>query len=133
MEVSLNDALGVKSKNKYTQVVSLLFNARTNAHIAHLQTSSYAAHKALDEFYSGVLDLADSFAESAQGTQGILTGYDLGKLNTGDITTFLKGNMTELLSCRTYFSPTKEGHLIQLIDDMIELYTTCIYKLAQLK
>lgn len=133
MEVSLNDALGVKSKNKYTQVVSLLFNARTNAHIAHLQTNSYAQHKALDEFYSGVLDLADKFAESAQGTQGILTGYDLGKLNPGDIISFLKSNMSELLMFKTKFNPSKEGHLIQLIDDMVELYTSTLYKLTQLK
>jgi len=34
--------------NKYTKVVSLLFNLRTNVHIAHLQTKSYAAHKRIE-------------------------------------------------------------------------------------
>lgn len=40
-----NLATTLLGKAKYTKVVSLLFNARTNAHIAHLQTKSYAAHK----------------------------------------------------------------------------------------
>ena len=52
------------NQNKYTKVVSLLFNARTNAHIAHLQTRSFAQHKALDEFYNGILDIADRFCRS---------------------------------------------------------------------
>ena len=53
-------------KAKYTKLVSLLFNARTNAHIAHLQTKSYAAHNALYDLYSGILDIADKIAESSQ-------------------------------------------------------------------
>ena len=77
-------------KAKYSKVVSMLFNARTNAHIAHLQTRSYAQHKALDEFYTEILDIADRFAESAQGTQGILNGYTLGTLFTGDIISFIE-------------------------------------------
>lgn len=75
------------NQNKYTKVVSLLFNARTNAHIAHLQTRSFAQHKALDESYKGLLDIADSFAEASQ-LNGILTGYTLGNLNTGDMGSF---------------------------------------------
>lgn len=121
------------SKNKYTSVVSLLFNARTNAHIAHLQTKSYATHKALNEFYDAVVDIADSFAESAQGTQGILQGYTLGNLHTGDITILLHANHAELLKLRGQFDAKTEGHLIQIIDDAVELYTSTIYKLKFLK
>lgn len=131
MTNSIADAL--TSKNKYAQVVSILFNARTNAHFAHLQTKSYAAHKALNEFYDDVVGIADSFAEAAQGDIGIITGYSIGQLNTGDIVSFLKNNLTELRNLRTQFNPSKEGHLIQLIDDMQELYTSTIYKLVNLK
>jgi len=127
MAVSLSDAIG---SNKYIQVVNLLFNARTNAHIAHLQTRSYAAHKALDEFYNGILDIADSFAESSQGTQGILQGYDLGKLWVGDPVNNLRSQYQELANMKSQF---KEGHLLQLIDDATELYTSTIYKLTCLR
>ena len=111
---------------KYVRVINILFNARTNAHIAHLQTRSYAAHKALNEFYDGVLSIADSFAESAQ-VDHMLSGYDLGSLYTGSITAYLKGQYTELLSIKSQF---KEGHLLQLIDDATELYASTIYKLS---
>lgn len=121
------------TKNKYTQVVSLLFNARTNVHIMHLQTKSFAVHKALDEFYSAIVGLADSFAESAQGTQGILQGYSIGTLYTGEPIPFLKSNMEELLKIKATLNQKMEGHLIQLIDDMVELYTSTIYKLTNLK
>lgn len=118
------------NKNKYSAVISLLFNARTNVHIAHLQTKSFAAHKATDDFYKEVVELGDRFAESAQGTQGILTGYSLGNLNTGDIVSFLQSQMSELVSYRSQFT---EGHLVQILDDCIELYSSTIYKLVNLK
>lgn len=116
--------------NKYTNFASLLFNARTNAHIAHLQTTSYAQHVALNTFYDGVVDIADSFIESAQGTQGVLTGYTLGVLNSGDIVPFLEKQLAQILELRTQFT---EGHLVQIIDDCVELYTTTLYKLKNLK
>lgn len=50
--------------------VLTLFNARTAAHIAHLQTKSYAAHMALGAFYEGIVGLADQFAEAYQGCYG---------------------------------------------------------------
>lgn len=118
------------NQNKYTKVVSLLFNLRTNVHIAHLQTRSYAAHKALNEIYDEILDIADSFCESAQGTQGILSGYTLGELNTGDIIVFIENKYNELLSLRKEFT---EGHLVQLIDDANTILSAGLYKLKNLK
>jgi len=116
--------------SKYTKVVSLLFNLRTNVHIAHLQTRSYAAHKALNEIYDEILDIADAFAESAMATQGILSGYTLGELNTGDIIVFIENKYNELLSLRKEFT---EGHLVQLIDDANTVLSSGLYKLKNLK
>ena len=96
----ITKALGTDT-NKYVQVVNLLFNTRTNAHIAHLQTRSFSAHKALNEFYDGVLDIADSFAEASQGTQGILTGYDLGKLWSGDPIPNIRAQYQELVNLKS--------------------------------
>ncbi len=120
----------LKPTNKYAKFISLLFNARTNAHIAHLQTTSYATHKALGDFYTEIVGLADRFAESAQGTQGILKGYTLGSLCDCPITDYLKEQLAEILRSRSTFT---EGHLVQIIDDVVELYTSTIYKLTILK
>jgi hypothetical protein len=59
----------------YVQFISTLFASRTQVHIYHLQTPSYAAHIALQGYYDGIVALADGLVESFQGRYGILRGY----------------------------------------------------------
>ena len=47
--------------------IGLLFQSRDSMHIAHLQTTSYAEHKALNGYYDGILDLTDKFTETYFG------------------------------------------------------------------
>ena len=54
------------------ELIYKLLHARTNAHILHLATRSYAAHAALKEFYDTVTDFADSIAEGYQGEYGLI-------------------------------------------------------------
>ena len=58
--------------------VGHLFLARDVTHSAHLNTRSYAKHVALNEFYDGIIDLADKFAEAYQGRHGLIQGAELG-------------------------------------------------------
>lgn len=57
------------------EFIEMLLHSGTNAHLLHLQTKSYAKHKALDEFYHEIIDLADDFAEACQGLYGLITEY----------------------------------------------------------
>ena len=57
------------------QFISTLFASRTQAHVFHLQTPSFAAHKALNEYYDEIVGLTDGIVESYQGKYGIITGY----------------------------------------------------------
>ena len=57
------------------QFVSTLMASRTQAHIFHLQTPSFAAHKALNEYYENIVDIIDGLVESYQGKYGVVTGY----------------------------------------------------------
>ena len=43
--------------------IGMLFQSRDAMHIAHLQTTSFAEHKALNAYYDGILDLTDKFTE----------------------------------------------------------------------
>jgi len=57
-----------------------LMQSRNQAHIYHLQTQgpgSFAAHKALEDYYDGIVDLIDNIAEAIQGRYGIITGYKM--------------------------------------------------------
>jgi hypothetical protein len=70
-----------KIKNKkmepFSIFISTLFQSRTQSHIYHLQTNSFAAHKALQEYYEEIVELADGLVESYQGRYGILRGYKM--------------------------------------------------------
>ena len=52
--------------------VGILFLGRDVAHSVHLNTRSYAKHKALQKFYDNIIDLADHFAEVYQGKHGLI-------------------------------------------------------------
>ena len=58
--------------------VSALMHSRTQAHIFHLRTKSFAAHKALQGYYEAIVPLLDTYAESYQGRYGLISGYTIG-------------------------------------------------------
>ena len=47
-------------------------NSRTQAHVFHLTTNSYAQHKALGKYYDAISDLLDAYAEAYMGSYGRL-------------------------------------------------------------
>lgn len=111
------------------ELVARCFQARTEAHYAHLLTNSYAEHRALNEFYDGVVSLADSFAEAATGRHGMLK-YPVPYLRGGDrhkpltIPTELRKWIDEH---RVNCGPQRE--LQNLIDSLLDLCDSVIYKL----
>lgn len=52
--------------------VSALLHSSTVAHFLHLNTKSYAEHKALGHFYEDILDVTDKWAEAYQGHFGLI-------------------------------------------------------------
>jgi len=47
--------------------IGALFHSRDTMHLTHLQTTSFAEHKALNAYYDGILDLTDKFTETYFG------------------------------------------------------------------
>lgn len=71
--------------NAVSELISKLFHSREQAHILHLQTSSYAKHKALNAYYDAIVGLADKYAETYQGTvNSVIKGYKSEKFVEGD-------------------------------------------------
>ena len=113
-------------------VVLAMFNARTVAHMMHLDTRSLATHLALDEFYTGVVDLADRFAEAAIGNFKLLTW-------PADITLGLtpsKDPIQYLTQLRTYLTAVLDTipgeDLKNILAEVLELINTTTYKLENL-
>ena len=65
-----------KNAKDIKNLVAKLFESRQVAHNVHLQTKSYAQHKALNGFYENILYFTDTFVETYQGQYGILSGYE---------------------------------------------------------
>jgi DNA-binding ferritin-like protein len=67
-----------KKASKLPELVVELLDASNKFHILHLivkGNSSYAQHKALNELYDQLPDLADQVAESFQGATGEIATY----------------------------------------------------------
>ena len=116
---------------KTQEFLSSLFEIEVNMHIAHLQTTSYSEHKALDEVYKDIVELRDRFIESYQGKYGVVKGYRSFQIKEGiDPINYLKGFCSLYEEYRLTLS---EGYLQQITDDILELLYSAIYKLKTLK
>jgi hypothetical protein len=116
--------------DKVGVIIGTLFLARDLAHIGHLKTHSYAQHKALDDFYNGIIDLADTLTEAYQGRYRRLIDIQL-SANEGDeaIVDKLDAQRDWLHSYRYEAIPKDETALHNIIDEIEGLYMSTVYKL----
>ena len=76
------------------EFVSVLHQAKTQAHVWHHQTTLYAEHKALAHLYENLTEFIDEFVESLQGLYPRFVGYTTKPLvdwKEGQSMEFLKG------------------------------------------
>jgi hypothetical protein len=115
---------------KCADFIGMLFLARDVTHSVHLNTRSYSKHKALRHFYDDIIDLADGFAEAYQGRNGLIGPIGLmSAKKTNNITEFLQDQLAEIEKCRYEVAPKTDTPLQNLIDGIIELYLSTLYKL----
>jgi DNA-binding ferritin-like protein len=115
---------------KAADFVGYLFLARDVTHSVHLNTRSYAKHKALQKFYEDIVDHADSFAEAYQGRHGLIGPISLmSAKKTGNVVEFLEDQLAEIEKCRYEVVDKSDSSLQQLIDNIVDLYLTTLYKL----
>jgi hypothetical protein len=115
------------------EFVGVLLHSATATHFLHLQTASYASHKALGHYYENIVDLADKYAEAYQGHYGIipLTDYPDGIKVQKDpaqyansLLTFVKGIRGDL---------PKDTDLQNIIDEIVGEISALVYKLERFK
>lgn len=112
------------------ELVMCLLNSVTTTHIMHLQTPSYAEHKALGEFYEEVGDLVDSFVESYQGKYGLIQNYPKTyELPTDEPVTYLKALGAELEQYRRAPGFPQDSELQNELDNVANLINGTLYKL----
>lgn len=112
------------------EFMGLLFMSRDVAHREHLKTRSYAAHKALGKFYESIVEHADSFAEAYQGKYNALLEIPLlDNTSKGEIADVLESHVNWIVEHRTDICPRTETAIHNIIDEIVGLYYSTLYKL----
>lgn len=115
------------------EFVGTLLHSATIAHIMHLQSQSYSQHKALQKYYEGIVDLADTVAEAIQGCLGeIIDSYPpmFGNPATEPLE-YLKSVRDYVIENRDAIS--EYSNIQNEIDAVMTLLDSTIYKLTFLK
>ena len=107
-----------------------MFMSRTYAHMAHLKTASFAKHKALNEFYDEIVELADDLAEAAQGRYGKL---DIEFVDMkGDVDDPIAGIQSHASMIDNLAKKCEEQWIGNIFQEIQALYYSTLYKLKEL-
>ena len=117
-------------------LLGTLMQSRNQAHIYHLQVQgpgSFAAHKALQEYYEGIVPLIDSVAEGIQGRYGIITGYRMPEAirEDGNAKMYFEGLSKFVETLRQDI--TQDSFIQNEVDTIVKLIEDTKYKLTFLQ
>jgi len=125
---------GKNETSSFSEMIATLLHSQTQVHIFHLQTTSYAEHKALQGYYEGIDGLADGLVESYQGKNDLIKNYKTFKMadykSKEQLITYFKGLNDSIEKNR---KSVKESYLQNQIDTVQELIFSTLYKLRFLK
>ena len=117
-------------------LLGTLMQSRNQAHIYHLQVQgmgSFAAHKALNEYYDDIVELIDGIAESYQGRYGIITGYKMPEAIREDNNArmYFDGLAKFVETIRKQIP--QDSYIQNQIDEVVDLIESTKYKLKFLQ
>lgn len=122
-----------KQSDPVMQFTMCLLHSVTNAHILHLTTTSYAVHKALEDYYTEVGDLVDGFIEAFQGKYGLLHDFTADYVLPGQPTEYLTYLKDEVATLRRSEKFPQDSELQNSVDEIAQLIDSTLYKLRFLK
>lgn len=109
-----------------------IFFSRDIAHIKHIQTESFAQHKALNEYYDNILGIIDSILETFQGDTKTKLGFSGVTITQETVDTFeqyLETLKNDIDTNKSSFSSDIENKLEEVKTEINSL----LYKLNFLK
>jgi hypothetical protein len=124
----------MKEKELFTTVkpeivLGQLFQSRDIIHLAHLQTTSFSEHKALDTYYSEVIGLLDDLVEAYFGTIGKRLNFKIPGSEYMNAKAHLTYMKDYVMKHRNVFG-NENTHLQNIVDEIIALITSTLYQLT---
>jgi len=135
----MNAGLGLKrpKEDKTSELVSYLLLLAPRAHQLHLAVTgegSYAAHKALDDFYNTLPGLTDGIAEQYQGlTEKLLTPLESSCPVFSNVSEFVATLKTVHNRISVHQSECAYSEINNTLDEIKSLINSTCYKLKFLK
>lgn len=108
-----------------SKFLGILFQSRDMMHLTHLDTRSFAEHKALNAYYDSILDLTDSFTEKLFGRSGRID-IIIPEAKKQDAVTHLKGMQATIEAERDNYA----SDLQNIMDEMLGLVNETLYLLT---
>jgi len=112
------------------KLVAYLLHSQTQTHVFHLQTKSYAEHKALQGYYEGIDPLVDAIVESYQGKYDIIKTYESFAIEAysgkAQLETYFKALSKKV---EDIHKQTDDTYLQNQLDTVNELIVSTLYKL----
>lgn len=128
-------ASGYKEEDMADKAVSTfasyMLHSITCAHILHLQTTSYAAHKALGKYYETIDGLIDTWIEAYQGKYGVIEQYE-DSFEQHDNALEYMIMMNDFVATQRKVLPA-DSELQNIVDEMAALIDSTIYMLRRFK
>lgn len=124
------------SSNQSTldDMISTIFHTRDQTHLWHLQTDSYAVHKALNEYYDKILELGDSIIETTMGALDIKPSKvdvpTIEGIETRDMDAHLNDVQATFGQFRQYFEQQNCTDVANLCDEIAQLANQTRYMLT---
>lgn len=114
------------------ELIAMCFRTRNQAHLMHWKTKSYSEHQALGSFYDELIDALDKLVEACQGSKGIIGHVNLA---CKDESVNIVKNLTDDANWISR-NRSKIAHgvpaLENILDEIVALYLTTLYKLKNL-
>ena len=113
-----------------SKLTEILLHSRTQAHIYHFLTKNYAQHKALENYYTSIVPLLDSYTEAYQGKYGIIKNYKSSITFSENSKTMVKYFKKLLVKIQKINIP--DQYLQNIVDSVYELVYKTLYMLVYL-
>jgi hypothetical protein len=121
---------------QFATLIGTLLQSRNQAHIYHWQVTgegSDAAHRALGEYYDGIVDLVDALVESVQGRYGIVRGYKMsGSIREDNNFVVYFEALCKFVESTRQQIP-QDSYIQNQVDEIVALIENTKYKLINLR
>lgn len=111
--------------------LATLLHSSTNTHFFHWSTDSYSKHKALGNYYDGIIDLTDDLAEAYMGCYEQIKTFPSVYHQPKEPVKYLESLKAFVDDARKDLP--QESQIQNIIDEIAQLIDSTLYKLRFLK